>query len=91
MLHQTPPRRLQNALAALTVSLALLERELWNPRWPTPPASAPRPSRRLWTVACAAPPSWLLSAGARHSRPWARAPRATRACGPESEDGRRAA
>jgi len=35
---QLPPQRLKNALAALMVSLALLERELSNPRWPTPPA-----------------------------------------------------
>ncbi len=39
-------RRLENALATLTVSLALLEREVCAPHDPRPPTRLPRPTCR---------------------------------------------
>jgi hypothetical protein len=39
-------RRLENALATLSVSLTLLEREVCAPHDPRPPTRMPRPSHR---------------------------------------------
>ena len=49
-------RRLENALATLTVSLTLLEREVCTPYDPRPPTRLPRPIYRRLLDALQQPP-----------------------------------